>query len=186
HHQLKNEPAVQLALDRKYRGFSGRGAVIPGFSADSVRSLGLRIGNIETSATVGIEGRIGWNMPNDFGSYPIRPGAENRPPSAASIRSKRRDSVPAAARPRAGVHLFGILELKAVAYDFSLDGNLFRSSHSVTRRVPVAQAGIGVSGQAILAGRGVRLAVMRVYRTREFEGQSENQSYGSVAMSIEF
>jgi lipid A 3-O-deacylase len=185
-HQLKNEPAFQLALDRKFREFRGAGAIIPGFSADSIRSLGLRLGNIETSATWGIESRIGWNLPNDFGSYPIRPGAENRPPSAASIHGKSSDSVPAASRPRPGVHLFGVLEAKAVAYDFSLDGNLFRSSHSVSRRPWVAQAAVGVSAQGILAGHGVRLAVMRVYRSREFEEQSTNQAYGSVALSIEF
>ena len=83
--QLRNEPAVQMALDRKFKTYQGAGAIQPGFSADYIRSLGLQLGNIETSGTVGIEGRIGWNIPNDFGTYPIRPGAENRPPSAASI-----------------------------------------------------------------------------------------------------
>jgi len=185
-HQLKNEPAFQLALDRKFREFRGAGAIIPGFSADSIRSLGLRLGNIETSATLGVEGRIGWNLPNDFGSYPIRPGAENRPPSAASLHGKSSDSAPTASRPRPGVHLFGTLEAKAVAYDFSLDGNLFRSSHSVTRRPWVAQAAFGVSAQGIVAGRGYRLAVMRVYRTREFEEQDTKQAYGSIALSVEF
>lgn len=185
-HQLKNEPAIQLALDRKFRDYRGTGAIIPGFSADSIRSLGLRLGNIETSATLGIEGRIGWNLPNDFGSYPIRPGAENRPPSAASIHSEADGANTTATKPRPGVHLFGTLETKLVAHDFSLDGNLFRSSHSVSRRPWVAQAAVGVSAQGILAGHGIRLAVMRVYRSREFEEQSTNQAYGSVALSIEF
>ena len=185
-HQLKNEPVFQLALDRKFKEFRGAGAITPGFSADSIRSVGLRLGNIETSATAGIEGRIGWNLPNDFGSYPLRPGAENRPPSSASIHGKSNDAAPASSRPRPGIHVFGILEAKAVAYDFSLDGNLFRSSHSVSRRPWVAQAAVGVSAQGLLAGHGVRLAVMRVYRTREFDGQSTNQAYGSVALSFEF
>lgn len=185
-HQLKNEPAFQLALDRKFKEYRGAGAITPGFSADSIRSVGLRLGNIETSATAGIEGRIGWNLPNDFGSYPLRPGAENRPPSSASIHGKSSDAIPASSRPRPGIHVFGILEAKAVAYDFSLDGNLFRSSHSVSRRPWVAQAAVGVSAQGLLAGHGVRLAVMRVYRTCEFDGQSTNQAYGSVALSFEF
>jgi hypothetical protein len=185
-HQLKNEPVFQLALDRKFKEFRGAGAITPGFSADSIRSIGLRLGNIETSATAGIEGRMGWNLPNDFGSYPLRPGAENRPPSSASIHGKSSDAIPASSRPRPGIHVFGILEAKAVAYDFSLDGNLFRSSHSVSRRPWVAQAAVGVSAQGLLAGHGVRLAVMRVYRTREFDGQSTNQAYGSVALSFEF
>ncbi|MFZ3175840.1 MAG: lipid A deacylase LpxR family protein, partial [Thiobacillus sp.] len=114
-HQLKNEPALQLAMDRKFKDYRGTGAITPGFSADSIRSLGLRLGNIETSATLGIEGRIGWNLPNDFGTYPIRPGAENRPPSAASIHSGSNDTHPTVDNPRPGIHLFGTLETKLVA-----------------------------------------------------------------------
>ncbi|MBZ0097329.1 MAG: lipid A deacylase LpxR family protein [Sulfuricella sp.] len=185
-HQLKNEPALQLAIDRKFRDYRGTGAITPGFSADSIRSLGLRLGNIETSASLGIEGRIGWNLPNDFGTYPIRPGAENRPPSAAIIPSGPGDAPTAVVRPRPGVHLFGTMETKFVAHDFSLDGNLFRSSHSVTRRPWVAQAAVGVSAHGPVAGHGVRLAVMRVYRSREFEEQGPNQAYGSIALSIDF
>jgi len=185
-HQLKNEPALQLAMDRKFKDYRGTGAITPGFSADAIRSLGLRLGNIETSATLGIEGRVGWNLPNDFGTYPIRPGAENRPPSAASIHSGTDDASPAVARPRPGIHLFGTMETRLVAYDFSLDGNLFRSSHSVTRRPWVAQAAVGVSAHGLMAGHGVKLAVMRVYRSREFEEQGPNQAYGSVALSLEF
>ncbi len=185
-HQLHNEPAFQAALDLKYKAYRGDGAIIPGFSADAIRSVGLRLGNIETSATLGIEGRIGWNLPNDFGSYPIRPGAENRPSSATSLHGSSSRPIPPARRPRPGVHLFGILEAKAVAWDFSLDGNLFRESHSVTRRPWVAQAAFGVSAQGIVGGRGYRLAVMRVYRSREFEEQETKQAYGSIALSVEF
>ncbi len=184
--QLKNEPALQLAIDRKFRDYRGTGAIVPGFSVDSIRSLGLRLGNIETSASVGIEGRIGWNLPNDFGTYPIRPGAENRPPSLASIHGDSGDATPAIVRPRSGVHLFGTLESKLVLHDFSLDGNLFRSSHRVTRRPWVAQAAVGVSAQGLVAGHGVKLAVMRVLRTREFDEQGPSHAYGSVALSIEF
>ncbi|WP_411293326.1 lipid A deacylase LpxR family protein [Thiohalomonas denitrificans] len=184
-HQLENEPALQLAMDRKFKEYRGTGAVTPGFSADSISSLGLRLGNIETSATLGIEGRIGWNLPNDFGTYPIRPGAENRPPSA-SVHSSPSGTPSAAPRVRPGVQLFGTLEAKLVAHDFSLDGNLFRSSHRVTRRPWVAQASIGISVHGLVSGNGVRLAVMRIYRSREFEEQQANQAHGSVALSIEF
>lgn len=100
-HQLKNEPAFQIALDRKYKTFRGPMAILPGLSSEVIRSVGLRLGNIETSATMGIGGRIGWNLPNDFGSYPIRPGAENRPPSAVSPPSRSNAENPY------GVHFFG-------------------------------------------------------------------------------
>ncbi|MCW8870519.1 MAG: lipid A deacylase LpxR family protein [Proteobacteria bacterium] len=181
--QLENEPALQLALDRKYKYSNQNAAITPGFSADSIRSLGLRLGNIETSATIGIEGRIGWNLPNDFGSYPIRPGAENRPPSAGANGD---DAQIYDAKPAPGIHLFVTLEAKAVGYDFSLDGNLFRSSHSVSRRPWIVQAAIGISGQGNIAGHGYRLALMHVYRTREYDQQLNDHSYGSLALSFEF
>lgn len=184
--QLKNEPALQVAMDRKFKDYQGADAATPGFSADSIRSIGLRLGNIETSAALGIEGRIGWNIPNDFGTYPIRPGAENRPPSSASLRGGSNDAARMASGPRAGVHLFGTLEAKLVARDFSLDGNLFRTSHQVTRRPWVAQGAVGLSAQGLVAGHGVKLAVMRVYRSREFREQASNHAYGSVAQSLEY
>ena len=184
--QLGNEPALQMALDRKFKNFKGTGAIQPGFSVDSIRSLGLQLGNIETSATVGIEGRIGWNIPNDFGTYPIRPGAENRPPSAASIHGNTEDASTGSTRPRAGIHLFATLESKLVVHDFSLDGNLFQSSHSVTRRPWVTQAALGISAQRPIAGHGVKLALMRVFRTREFDEQGLSHTFGSVSVSIEF
>ena len=67
-HQLHNEPAFQLAMDRKYKAYRGAGAIIPGFSADAIRSVGLRLGNIETSATAGIEGRIDAAALRDHGA----------------------------------------------------------------------------------------------------------------------
>ena len=184
--QLGNEPALQMAMDRKFKAYRGTGAISPGFSSDTIRRLGLQLGNIETSATVGIEGRMGWNIPNDFGTYPIRPGAENRPPSSSSIHGGAGDTASLGTRPRAGVHVFGTLETKLVLHDFALDGNLFQSSHSVTRIPWVTQAAVGLSAQSPVAGHAVRLAVMRVWRSREFEEQGPSHAYGSVALSIEF
>jgi hypothetical protein len=175
-----------MALDRKFKTYQGAGAIQPGFSADSIRSLGLQLGNIETSATAGIEGRLGWNIPNDFGTYPIRPGAENRPPSAASVHRGDDNGPKNLTRPQAGLHLFGTAEAKLVVHNFSLDGNLFQSSHRVSRIPWVAQAAVGVSAHSPVARHGVKLALMRVWRTREFEEQGPSHAYGSVALSIEF
>ena len=182
-HQLHNEPAFQIALERKFKPYAD-GAIQPGWGSDVIGSYALRLGNIETAVSSGLELRLGWNIPNDFGSYPIRPGGENRPPSAAS---RLRSTEPQSARaPRPGAHAFVNLEAKAVAWDFSLDGNLFRTSHRVSRRPLVAQVAIGISSQWLVAGRGMRLALMRVWRTREFDQQGGQHAFGSVALSVEF
>src|SRR3546814_15097164 len=65
-HQLHNEPAVQFAIERKYKRFA-EGAIRPGWGHDLVASHAVRLGHIETAASVGLEGRFGWNLPNDFG-----------------------------------------------------------------------------------------------------------------------
>ena len=181
--QLRNEPAFQMAMERKFKPYT-EGAVRPGWGSDVIGSYALRVGNIETAASTGVEFRAGWNIPNDFGSYPIRPGAENRPPSGvADLRTTTPQSVLA---PKPGAHVFLNLEGKAVAWDFSLDGNMFRHSHHVSRRPWIAQAALGISSQWIVAGRGVRLAVMRVWRTREFDQQAGHHAFGSIALSLEF
>lgn len=182
--QLHNEPALQVAWERKFRQDLGDAAVQTGWGTDAIGSYALRLGNIETAASAGFELRAGWNIPNDFGSYPIRPGAENRPPSAAAdLRMSRPQSSRA---PRPGAHVFVNVEAKAVAWDFSLDGNLFGASHHVTRRPWVAQAAAGISSQWLLRGHGVKLALMRVWRSREFEEQRGHHAFGSVALSVEF
>lgn len=178
-HQLNNEPAVQLAMDKKFKSSHGDGAVISGFSSDFISSLGVRFGNIETSVILGVEGRMGLNLPDDFGSYTIRPGAENRPPSTSLAHD-------VTSVLRSGLHVFSILETKLVARNFSLDGNLFSSSHHVTRRPWVAFGAIGFSANAIMKKRGYKLAIMHAYHTLEFEEQEYNHAYGSMALSVEF
>ena len=84
-----------------------------------------------------------------------------------------------------GGHLFVLFEAKAVAYDFSLDGNLFEESHSVSRRPLVGQAAVGFALQGTLFGRRTKLAVMRVFKAREFNEQSSRHAYGSMALSID-
>lgn len=73
-----------------------------------------------------------------------------------------------------------------VLRSLSLDGNLFRSSHSVTRRPWVTQAAAGLSAQWLTSRHGIRLAVMRVWRTREFDEQAGTHAFGSVALNVEF
>lgn len=47
------------------------------------------------------------------------------------------------------------------------------------------QMAIGVSSQWFIGGRCIRLALMRVWRTREFTAQSGRHGFGSVALSVE-
>ena len=79
-----------------------------------------------------------------------------------------------------------MLEGKAVARDFSLDGNLFRNSHRVHRRPIVGQAAVGLSLHGPVAGLEMKLDLMRVWRTREFDEQRTGHAFGSVNLRVEF
>ncbi|MFO1294739.1 MAG: DUF2219 family protein [Rubrivivax sp.] len=107
-----------------------------------------------------------------------------RPGHAQTTPRTRPAGGPAGGKPEHS-HVFASLQAKAVAWDFSLDGNLFRPSHRVDRRPWVAQAAAGISGQWFAAGHGLRLALMRLWRTREFAGQRGGHAFGSIALSLE-
>ncbi|KAG0752523.1 hypothetical protein G6F63_016623 [Rhizopus arrhizus] len=66
-----------------------------------------------------------------------------------------------------------------VIRDITLDGNTFRSSHSVDKRHVVAQGGYGM---ALTHGRW-KFAVARYHSTREFYGQREAPVFGSFTIS---
>lgn len=60
------------------------------------------------------------------------------------------------------------------------------ASHSVTRRPLVAQVAIGFSVYGPFAGYGLKLAVMRVVRSREYAEQGPRHAFGSMALSVEY
>lgn len=140
------------------------------------------MGNIETSANLGIEGRIGWNLPDDFGSFTIRPGTESRSSAILPVAHTATKAIAS----RSGFNFFSILELKLVGYDFSLDGNLFSSSHHVTREPLVSLSAIGLSFLTMLKQRSYKLTIMNVYQSSEFKEQSSHHAYRSIGLSIDF
>ena len=91
--QLRNEPAFQMAMERKFKSYT-EGAVRPGWSSDVIGSYALRIGNIETAASTGVELRAGWNSPMISAVIrfdPARKTARPRafPPCAGQSRNHR-------------------------------------------------------------------------------------------------
>ena len=78
--QLSNEPAVMYMIERKIKSDLQQNSYTPGISKDLIKSYGIKFGNIETSFNVGLEGRYGLNIPNDFGSTPSYPGCDNTAP----------------------------------------------------------------------------------------------------------
>jgi lipid A 3-O-deacylase len=167
--QLKDELLVSVLHERSRRlAFhpigSGR------LQWDAISHWGGAIGNYQTQANGGFELRLGRDLPNDFGSSPVRPAGDNTAPS-------RGDS-----NARWTWHTFLATDAKLVLRDITLDGNTFRDSHSVDKKPVVGEAAIGVA----MTYGAWKVALARYFRTREFDQQDQRPSYGSFTLSREF
>ncbi|MCW8887119.1 MAG: lipid A deacylase LpxR family protein [Motiliproteus sp.] len=164
--QLENEPGFQLVYEKKHK-------LIPtpksGFGSDFIGHYGGSLGNIAIYANAGAEYRIGWNLPDDFGTSAVRPGGDNSAPDTP-------------ATPGLGFHLFLSTDVRLVAHDIFLDGNTFRSSHSVSKEHLVADAALGFS----FSYDEFKLSFARIHRTKEFKKQSGAHNYGSLSISWNF
>ncbi|KAF1685286.1 hypothetical protein B1992_12910 [Pseudoxanthomonas broegbernensis] len=166
-HQLRNEPVLRLVHERMRRWPGNGGFHADGWAWDAIAHWGGALGNLSTHANTGMEVRLGWKIPDDFGSTPLRPAGENTAPRIAG-------------RARGwSAHLFLTSDARWVLHDITLDGNTFRASHGVDRRPLVADLGYGV---AIMRGRW-KFALARYHRSREFQKQEEAPAFGSFTIS---
>jgi hypothetical protein len=163
-HQLKNEPGLAAIYERKWRlaPFVSRGS----FAIDAITHLGGALGNVATYANTGFETRLGWNLPGDFGVSLIRP-AGNTGFSTSQ---------------QPGGYFFVATNGRAVLQDIFLDGNTFTDSHSLSKRPLVAD----LAGGASIYLKQCKLTWTHVLRTKEFDGQTANHSFGSLSLAFFF
>lgn len=166
--QLHNEPVVQLIHERRTR--VARQEHTSGWGWDLTRHWGASLGNFATYANFGGEVRFGLRLPDDLGTAPLRPAGENTSPVRQSLGGSW------------NAHLFTAIDARAVLYDITLDGNAFRSSHSVNKRPFVADVGYGLA----FTHEQWRIAFARYHRTREFRGQREIPVYGTITVGRRF
>lgn len=162
HNQIHNEPGLALALERKWRFSTPRAR--SGWGADFIPHLGATAGNIFTFATIGAEVRAGWHLPADFGTNLIRPSGDSN--------SRRRAPWSA--------FVFFSTEGRAIARDVTLDGNTFRSSHSVAKEAFVADA---LGGIALGTSRW-QFNYAQALRTKEYKTQVKASVFGSISATF--
>lgn len=167
-HQLRNEPGVNLVFERKYRTDALRMAQTGDLGADIIPNIAVSLGNVSTNASIGALLRLGQGLEADFGPPRIRPslpGSENfSPPGGLAW------------------YVFLGAEGRAVARDVFLDGNTFRDSHHVDKRVVVGDFQAGVA----LLFRGVRISYAHVVRSPEFRQQTLWDHFGALSVSANF
>jgi hypothetical protein len=185
-HQLTTEPALMYAYERKIKTDLEQNSYTPGMSKDLIKYYGFNVGNISTAAHIGIEGRYGLNIPNDFGSDGNYPGCDNSAPtnSKSEICTDKGDLIKQIPQ---GAHAFAIAELTGVAYDFSLDGNMFSNDSHVHKNPAVGKLVVGVSSLVPMNNnRNLKLVLMQVIQTKEFEEQKKKHDYVSFNVGMDF
>ena len=163
-HQLKNEPGIAAIYERKWRLPSITTPNRCGF--DAVAHMGFALGNIYTYANTGLEARLGYHLPDDFGVTLIRPAGNTR----FSTKDQR------------GGYIFAAINGRAVARDIFLDGNTLADSHSVSKKPFVAD----IAGGIALYFQRFKVTWTQLLRTKEFKEQPNNHSFGSITFSFFF
>lgn len=162
-HQLKDEPALNLAFERKWLyhpTFRKR------FCVDAITHSGFALGNVMTYLNAGLELRAGWNIPRSFAVSFIRPAASTWTEQISGF----------------SIYLFGVANGRFVIRDIFLDGNSFRSSHHVDKEPWVADLSTGIT---VKYDR-LSLSFAYIHQTKEFKLQKKHHSYGSMTLSYAF
>ncbi|MEX2489712.1 MAG: lipid A deacylase LpxR family protein, partial [Pseudomonadales bacterium] len=133
------------------------------FGFDLIGHAGIALGNVHTYLNAGAEFRLGWAIPDDFGTSALRPGGDNSTPDAVW---DPRKTGPA----KWGIHGFVSFDTRLVGRNIFLDGNTIRDSHSVDKKLLVTDGAIGVS---FIYG-GVKISYAQIFRSKEFKGQPDS------------
>lgn len=179
--QLGDEFGFQLVREKKFRppSWPREGDL----QAQIIPHYGFSVGNVASYLNVGAEIRAGWRLPDDFGTSLIRPGGDNAAPRTAAANAAN-----IAVYAQHSFHLFAAFDGRAVANNIFLDGNTFRRSYAVKKRVLVGDIAYGWAYTWPRTGfvPGGKLAYAHYVESREFEGEERNHGFGSVTLSVEF
>jgi len=161
--QLKDELGLNVTYVRKSEKFKRlKNSLEYSWSPHHV----IALGNVYTYAGGGMMLRFGKNLKNDIGPPNISPGF----PGSAFF---------SPAKGGRSWYIFGGAEARAVAQNIFLDGNTFTNSHSVDKKSLVLDLQYGVAYQR----DNMRLSYSHVIRSKEFDSQKENASFGSFNFS---
>ena len=166
--QLRNEPALDLYYDRKWRLPGNEATSGGGWGWDVLPQASIRVGNVYDYLGGGGLLRFGRNLATDYG------------PPHIDLNTGSDYINPARGDGGFGFYVFVGGEARLVARNMFLDGNSFQSSAHVSKYPAVADGEIGL---ALTRGH-FRLAYTLVYRTPEFVNQEGADHYGSLMLSL--
>ncbi len=165
--QLDNEPdlGIRYAKVLRYsRLFSDT------FGGQFLPSAGFQLGTVQSYLSLGLQVRVGWNLPDDFGGR----GIDGVVPASGGRL--------AGVVPHRGFHLLAGVEGRAFGNNMLLDGNLYHDSHSVRKFPLVGDFRVGV----VYVGQRWDIGYTHTFRGKEFHGQPYGDAFGSVSVAYKW
>ena len=158
--QLANELAINVFYQRRWKTDTARWGDL---ELDAIPLLGFEFGNVHVNAHTGVIGRIGFNLPDNFGPANLREFRDH----TGSREGKW------------GLYGYGRLDGSVIARDIFLDGNTFANSHSIDKKPFVGS----VSGGLVLRYDWFRVGYSVTYESERFNGQNGGDSFASLELT---
>ncbi len=165
-HQLKNEPILNLLYEYRHRfSFTPRDAPV---GVELIPVGDAFLGNYLIQAQAGVQFRVGYHVPDDFGATTLL-GIGNLPLPQDDL-----------SRRAWGYYAYVGGNVSAVVRNLTLDGNTFADSPSVDKRPIVPAFEFGAS----LWTRWAQATFSYVMLGKEFYGQRVREDLGSILFSV--
>lgn len=167
-HQLENEPAFRLLYERKYRFLSRLDLGLFSLEADAAPNFSVALGNVDTSAGIGLTLRLGDRLADNYGPPRVRPAVAG--PGFFQ------------AAEGLGWYIFAGAEARLVGRNLFVEGNTFGGVTGVDPERLVADFQAGLA----LQFKSVELTYTHVLRSPEFRGQEGFTEFGSLNLRFKF
>lgn len=172
--QIPNEITLNLFFNQRRRiEFLDKWQSLPsGIRVDGFCETAFALGNYRTGAHLGFLIRAGWNLPVEFADPRLTPTAHSQRIYSGGVNSS-------------SWSCYGLIgaQVSGTLHDITLDGPIFRNYDTGVDREPFVGD--------LYAGFGIRykdceFSYVHTFRTKTFETQEGNQSFGSVAVRFRF
>jgi len=166
-YRFKTEPTILIQHTRLWTGENG--AVFGNKFWDLTPHSTISLGTTSTYIGAGAMFRLGNAIFRENAALPAL-----QPNSVVHDRFR--------IEPKLGINLVAGFEARAVARDTFLDGNMFRGNTGIDKKWYTGHGFVGI----VMYKQSWKLAAYYVKRAREFRGQEQRSSYGSMSLTKHF
>ncbi len=145
------------------------------FGLELLPMAGIGLGNAFTFAHTGLQVRVGWNIPHDFGENLIRTGVSKVAYNDINFSEQEGAS-------KFSCYLFAGADGQMVLYDLMLDKDRYDYPYTIESEPLRHTTGVGIG---ITYGR-FGLSFAHIYSSKAYKEQPNGQTYGTLRLSVAY